>query len=76
MKKKKYINTRTQDIPRLFHDIGSFYFYKTSTLLNKKKSLPHKTTFLYIDRFNAVDINYLSDLKIAKLKYKLLNKNG
>lgn len=74
--KKKYMNTRTQDVPRLFHDIGSFYFYKTSILLNKKKNLPYKTTFFYIDRFNTIDINYHSDLKIAKLKYKLLNKNG
>ena len=76
-KEKKYINSRSQDLKTLYHDTGSFYFYKTSVLLKKRKNLPKKTTYYFIDRTNTVDINSASDLKMAKLKFRLLKeKNG
>ena len=73
---KKYKNMRSQDIPKVYHDTGSYYFHKTSKLLKKSKKLSPKTTYTYIDRINSIDINDLSDLKIAKIKFKFLIKNG
>ena len=32
---KKYENIRSQDISKVYHDTGSYYFYKTSKLLKK-----------------------------------------
>lgn len=74
--KNSYLNSRSQDIPTIYHDIGSFYFYRTSSLLKKGKILPKKTTYFYINRLKTLDINYPIDLKIAKIKFKLLKKNG
>ena len=74
--KNSYLNSRSQDIPTIYHDIGSFYFYRTSSLLKKGNILPKKTTYFYINRHKTVDINYPIDLKIAKIKFKLLKKNG
>tara|TARA_Y100000591_G_C21826845_1_gene697178 strand:- start:793 stop:1476 length:684 start_codon:yes stop_codon:yes gene_type:complete len=73
---KRYLSKRSQDVPKLYHDTGSYYFYKTSSLLKKGEKLSKKTTYIYLNRFNSVDINYPSDLKIAKIKFKLLKKNG
>ncbi len=73
---KKYENIRSQDISKVYHDTGSYYFYKTSKLLKKANQLSSKTTYSYINRINSIDINDLSDLKIAKIKFKLLKKNG
>ena len=78
-KYNKYKKTRSQDLPELFHDTGTFYFYKTSVLLKNKGNLPLKTTYLMIDRIRTIDINEPQDLKIAKLQYNLLKsikKNG
>lgn len=75
-KYKKFSNFRSQDLPKSFHDTGSFYFYKTSALLKKKNQLPKKTTFFFVDRHKTEDINSLEDLQLAKLKFKLIKKNG
>ena len=67
---EKFAQTRSQDLPSLIHDTGSFYFYKTSAILKNKKNLPKKTTYLMIDRIRSVDINNPEDLKFAHFLYK------
>lgn len=71
---KKYIMSRSQDLKSHYYDSGSFYFYKTSYLLNKKNNLKNKMTYLEIDNKRVVDINNFDDLELAKLKYFLINK--
>ncbi len=71
---KKYSKTRSQDLPNLYHDTGTFYFFKTSSILSNKKNFSKKTTFLKIDRIRTTDINEPKDLIMAKLQYKLINK--
>ena len=68
----RYANSRSQDLPLLLHDCGSFYIYKTSTLLKKRKKLPKKTTFFYINRLRSLDINEPIDIDLAKIKFKFL----
>ena len=68
----KYAHSRSQDLPKLLHDCGSFYIYRTSSLLKKKKKLPKKTTFFYIDRLRSLDINDLVDVDLAKIQFKFL----
>ena len=67
----KYQISRSQDLQNLFYDTGSFYIYKTKSLLNltTDKSLPNKTTYL-IFKNNVIDINNTSDLKSAKKLFK------
>ena len=58
-----------------YYDTGSFYFYKTSCLLNRKKnSLTNKMTYIEIENQRVVDINYYGDLQLARLKYSLIIK--
>tara|TARA_B100001123_G_C15291160_1_gene1017482 strand:- start:1549 stop:2244 length:696 start_codon:yes stop_codon:yes gene_type:complete len=72
---KKYINYRSQDIPRLVHDSGSFYIWKTKALLKNKDTMPKKTTFYLLDRHRAVDINTEQDFKFAAFLYKFLKNS-
>ena len=69
----KFAKKRSQDLPELFHDTGSFYFFRTSSLIKKKSIVKTKNSFLKIDRIKTIDINDKQDLTIAKLKYKFLN---
>ena len=74
-KYKKYALTRSQDLKDLYHDTGSFYFYKiTSLLRNKNISLSKKITYFEINSERAIDVNYPEDLKIAKEKYAIVKK--
>ena len=69
-----YMNKRSQDLPKLYHDIGSFYFFKTSCIIKKNFSISKKTTFLKISRSRTIDINEHEDLKIAKIYFKNFKK--
>jgi pseudaminic acid cytidylyltransferase len=74
-KHKKKASSRSQDLKNYYYDTGSFYFYKTSFLLNNKKnSLINKMTYTEIDSQRVVDINYYEDLRLARLKYSLIMK--
>jgi len=72
---KKYEKKRSQDLPKLIHDSGSFYIYKTSKLLNEKQNLPKKTTYFMLDRLKCVDVNYEEDLKFLKFLKKYYRHN-
>ena len=69
---KKYINYRSQDLPRLIHDTGSFYIWKTKALLKYKGKMPKKSTYHLLDRYRSVDINTEQDFKLAILLNKFL----
>ena len=58
----KFINYRSQDLPRLIHDTGSFYIWKTKALLKYKGRMPKKSTYYLLDRYRSVDINTEQDL--------------
>ena len=72
---KKYERKRSQDLPKLIHDSGSFYIYKTSKLLREKKNLPKKTTYFMLDRLKSIDVNYKEDLKFLKFLKKYYRHN-
>ena len=65
---------RSQDLRDLYYDTGSFYIYRTRTLIKirKKKNLPTKTTFIILKK-KLIDINYPEDLN--ELKF-LIKKNN
>ena len=69
---KKYINYRSQDLPRLIHDTGSFYIWKTKALLKHKGKMPKKSTYYLLDRYRSVDINTEQDFKLTVLLNKFL----
>ena len=69
---QKYLNARSQDIPKLIHDSGTFYIYKTKALLKEKNILPQKTTFYMIERLRSLDINYPEDLRFLRFLHKFL----
>lgn len=78
--KKKFINfvwnkyqvSRSQDLKDLYYDTGSFYIYRTKSLLKltKKKIIPNKSTYIILKK-KLIDINYPEDLNSLK---KILKK--
>ena len=67
---KKYAKYRTQDLPNLYRDSGSFYIFKTESLIKYKGKLDNNSTFYHLDRSKAVDIDNIEDFKLAEILFK------
>lgn len=67
--------TRTQDLEKLFHDAGQFYFGKASAWLGHKKM--HTTGIgMPIPSWRVVDIDTEDDWKRAELIFMALRSGG
>lgn len=67
---KKYYSSRSQDLKKVYHDAGQFYWGKTQNFI-KKKALISKKTFSYILKTGSVvDIDEPEDFELAKKLFK------
>lgn len=66
----KMYNFRSQDLPNIYIDAAQFYWAKKSTWLKSNKIFTHKSTFVDMSNCNVIDIDSLSDFKIALKNYK------
>jgi pseudaminic acid cytidylyltransferase len=69
-KKLKYKNLRSQDLSQEYYDTGSFYIWKTKSILKKRVKWPKKSTFYVLSNLKSVDINTKEDLDLAKLLFQ------
>lgn len=65
----EYENSRSQDLPKEYHDTGTFYWYKTKEWLSGNI----KVGGIEVDETTIQDIDTETDWKIAEMKYKLLH---
>ena len=68
----EYLNTRSQDIEKMYHDCGSFSMFRVSAFRDERKLITDNTIPFIMDEIMVQDIDNLSDWEIAELKYKLL----
>ena len=67
----EFENSRSQDLPKEYHDTGTFYWYKTQEWLAGNIL----TGGIEVDETTIQDIDTETDWKIAEMKYKLLLGN-
>ena len=70
----KYLNTRSQDLEKSYHDAGQFYWMKTDEILKKGKIITDNCSSIIITELEGQDIDTEIDWKLAELKFKLLKK--
>lgn len=71
----EHIHTRTQDLPRMYHDVGMFYFYNKD-VMTRYVPLDEKYTMPYIlHESENQDMDSPEDWKMAEIKYRLLHEN-
>jgi len=66
----EYENSRSQDLPKEYHDTGTFYWYKTQPWL----AGDIKTGGIEVSETTIQDIDTETDWKLAEMKYQLLKK--
>lgn len=64
----EYENARSQDLPKEYHDTGTFYWYKTKEWLTGNI----KIGGIIVDETSIQDIDTETDWKLAEMKYKLI----
>ena len=74
IKYPEYLKSRTQDLEKVYHDAGQFYFVKTDTLLNEKTVWCKRTAPLVLSELEVQDLDTLTDWKLAQMKYELVHK--
>lgn len=61
---------RSQDLEKMYHDAGQFYWFNVSKFINKKKLWTNNTGFIIVDEINTQDIDDEMDWRLAEIKYK------
>lgn len=64
----EFENSRSQDLPKKYHDTGTFYWYKTKEWLSGNVRIGG----VEVDETTVQDIDTETDWKIAEMKYRLL----
>lgn len=68
----EFVNSRSQDLPKAFHDAGQWYWVNTDKLRTMDKLIFETTKGLHLSPFEAHDIDTLDDWALAELKYEYL----
>lgn len=70
----EYAFSRSQDLERIYHDAGQFYFLRTERFLAQKKMVLDRMLPIHLSRMEVQDIDTMEDWKLAELKYQLLRE--
>ncbi|MFD3293593.1 pseudaminic acid cytidylyltransferase [Aquirufa sp. KTFRIE-69F] len=68
----EFEDSRSQDLPQVFHDAGQWYWIKTKSLFTHNKIITPFTRGLLLSSLEVQDIDNIHDWKIAELKYEYL----
>ena len=66
----EFENSRSQDLPKEYHDTGTFYWHKTKEWLAGNL----KIGGIEVEETTIQDIDTETDWKLAEMKYQLINK--
>lgn len=68
----EYSETRSQDLEKMYHDAGQFYWMKNSLIKSGNTIMNTNTGAYIISELEGQDIDNETDWKLAELKYELL----
>jgi pseudaminic acid cytidylyltransferase len=69
-------NTRSQDLPDVFHDAGQFYWADTKKFLKEKSFLSSDAIPIFIPRYMVQDIDTEEDWMRAELLFTVLKEKN
>jgi pseudaminic acid cytidylyltransferase len=65
----EHINTRSQDLTKVYHDAGQWYWFDTTQIRNWE--WPNQSGTIVLPEDQVQDIDTLTDWRLAEIKYKL-----
>lgn len=67
----EYEKSRSQDLDKLYHDAGQWYWIKASCI--KDTLVPKNTAAVFLNHMEVQDIDTISDWKLAELKFQKMS---
>ena len=74
-KYSEYVQARSQDLEKLYHDAGQFYIYHTEKYTALKGKIVEDIMPIILSELEVQDIDNEDDWKLAELKYQLMRKS-
>lgn len=68
---KKHYSSRSQDLKKVYHDAGQFYWGKTKSFIRNDDLISKKTFSYVLKTGSVVDIDEPEDFELAKKLFKL-----
>ena len=68
----QYIDSRSQDLEKHYHDVGQFYVFQTEAFLKNQKLMLGDILPFVISEMEVQDIDTQTDWEIAEMKYRIL----
>lgn len=71
----EYAETRSQDLPQIYHDCGQFYACRTAAFMEAGTTDVKRLHPLILSEIEVQDIDTPEDWELAEMKYRRLFKN-
>lgn len=68
----EFMQSRSQDLEKMYHDVGQFYIMNTEAFLKNGAIMKGKIIPFEIPELEVQDIDDMTDWKLAEIKYQLL----
>lgn len=68
----EYLDSRSQDLEKNYHDVGQFYYFRTKAFQKNKKLMVGNILPYVVSEMEVQDIDNQTDWEIAELKYKVM----
>ncbi|MTI88141.1 MAG: pseudaminic acid cytidylyltransferase [Balneolaceae bacterium] len=68
----EYLDSRSQDLPKSYHDAGQFYWFKVEGLLKEEKFFGNNSGAIILPNTRVQDIDTKEDWRLAEMKAKLI----
>ena len=68
----QYMDSRSQDLEKHYHDVGQFYVFRTEAFKVNKKLMLGNILPYEISEMEVQDIDTQTDWEIAEMKYRIL----
>lgn len=70
----QYAQTRSQDLPKIYHDCGQFYACRTEAFFREGTTDVPRLLPLVLTQMEVQDIDTMEDWQLAELKYQVLHQ--
>lgn len=67
----EHLESRSQDLPKAYHDAGQFYWFNVEEILKEKKLFGKNSGTIVLPSTSVQDIDTEEDWKLAEMKAKL-----
>jgi N-acylneuraminate cytidylyltransferase len=72
----EYLNSRSQELRKVFHDAGQWYWFNVYALVSGKNLFTGNSSSIEVRETEVQDIDSETDWRIAEMKYKLLHEQS